>query len=98
MRTKQSRINQIPRVERSPEKAGVGGSIPSLATTFQALTQTLLRALVAIPARRYCLVRPQRMPRAAKEAKKAASKGSKRHSCGSESTYCNNITKAVHLT
>jgi hypothetical protein len=25
-------------VERSPEKAGVGGSIPSLATTFQSLT------------------------------------------------------------
>jgi len=28
------RINQIATVEYSPEKAGVGGSIPSLATTF----------------------------------------------------------------
>jgi len=26
------RINEIPMVEASPEKAGVGGSIPSLAT------------------------------------------------------------------
>jgi hypothetical protein len=27
-------INQMKSVETSPEKAGVGGSIPSLATTF----------------------------------------------------------------
>jgi len=27
-------INQLTAVESSPEKAGVGGSIPSLATTF----------------------------------------------------------------
>ena len=32
MRAKQSRINQISMGEPSPEKAGVGGSIPSLAT------------------------------------------------------------------
>jgi hypothetical protein len=28
-------------VERSPEKAGVGGSIPSLATTFKGVTVTM---------------------------------------------------------
>ena len=33
MAAKISRINQITMVEPSPEKAGVGGSIPSLATT-----------------------------------------------------------------
>ena len=30
-------INQIGSAERHPEKAGVGGSIPSLATTFNNL-------------------------------------------------------------
>ena len=38
MRAKQNRISQISTGEPSPEKAGVGGSIPSLATT---LSQTL---------------------------------------------------------
>jgi hypothetical protein len=31
---KANRINQLTLDEYSPEKAGVGGSIPSLATTF----------------------------------------------------------------
>jgi hypothetical protein len=31
---KKNRINQMMLDEASPEKAGVGGSIPSLATTF----------------------------------------------------------------
>ena len=31
-------------VERGPEKAGVGGSIPSLATTFKKAAQPLERA------------------------------------------------------
>jgi hypothetical protein len=34
MMAKASRINQLAMNESSPEKAGVGGSIPSLATTF----------------------------------------------------------------
>ena len=29
-----NRINQLPMADSSPEKAGVGGSIPSLATMF----------------------------------------------------------------
>ncbi len=33
-------------VERGPEKAGVGGSTPSLATIFQALTSTSERILI----------------------------------------------------
>jgi len=33
VRTRSGQVAQV--VERSPEKAGVGGSTPSLATTFQ---------------------------------------------------------------
>jgi hypothetical protein len=33
VRTQSGQVAQV--VERSPEKAGVGGSTPSLATTFQ---------------------------------------------------------------
>ena len=36
-----NRIRQIELAERSPEKAGVGGSIPPLATPFQQLTDLL---------------------------------------------------------
>ena len=34
MATKGNRINQMRMADPSPEKAGVGGSIPSLATTL----------------------------------------------------------------
>ena len=35
MEARLNRIRRIAMVERSPEKAGVGGSIPSLATTLK---------------------------------------------------------------
>jgi hypothetical protein len=38
---KVSEINQMKSVDTSPEKAGVGGSIPSLATTFNDLQARL---------------------------------------------------------
>ena len=34
-----NRINELKFAERSPEKAGVGGSIPSLATLFSSTYQ-----------------------------------------------------------
>jgi hypothetical protein len=43
MMAKASRINQLVMNESSPEKAGVGGSIPSLATTLTLLESTFRR-------------------------------------------------------
>ncbi len=40
---KGNRIKQLGIVERSPEKAGVGGSIPSLATSFNNLQPAIFR-------------------------------------------------------
>ena len=34
LKMKVNRINEMKTADRGPEKAGVGGSIPSLATTF----------------------------------------------------------------
>src|SRR5258708_6792960 len=48
MGSKVNGINQIGSAERHPEKAGVGGSSPSLATTFSSSYSHLLSSVCSI--------------------------------------------------
>ena len=57
-------------VERGPEKAGVGGSIPSLATTFQFLPIYSSRAaLRPLSAAKWCRSRPSERPASAVQSR-----------------------------